>query len=828
MSGGCPTDDLLDRLLASQLSAAEERALDLHVAHCEVCQQRLEQLTRLPHSVHSPLPSSGAPSDDSPRSGGILARLANSSQPLLHLVKQHEQKSRRTTDSLALRLSSSTISASGEILRRQFWIWPLIAALLLGSLGWWISRSIESAMQQQRIAELTTVLDADMAALDQWMENQCATSELVATDESLRPMVLELVALADETPAAQSALVRAPAQSTVRSRLAKPLRRGGFTGFLLVSPAGITLAADEDAPVGEQLSGYRRDFFAAVNDGNATVSKPFLSPLLLSDPQGQRRADQPCMYAAAAIHDSDSRPIAALGIRIRPDDQFTRILHVAQCGESGETYAFDRRGVLLSQSRFDDQLKQIGLLVDRPNSNSILNVQLRDPGVNMVVGERPTTRRADQPLTRMAQDAVQGSDGHDVKGYRDYRGVPVVGAWQWLDEYDFGVATEMDVEEAFAPAYILRRVLAVLMGLLVATSAAVFLSMLAIARQRRQLLDANLAAEKFGQYALIKKLGSGGMGTVYQAKHALLRRPTAVKVINPEVVSNAAVARFEREVQLMGELTHPNTVAIYDYGRTAKGIFYYAMEYLDGMNLEDFVMRYGPLPETRAVYILRQVCASLAEAHAAGMIHRDVKPANIILTSRGGQHDFVKVLDFGLAKPFSDDQRSDLTTADTLAGTPLYVSPEAVTRSDDLDARADVYALGALGYFLLTGVPVFTGTSATDICLKHVHDVPQSPTERIGQPFSPALEQLLLRCLAKSPSDRPADAAELLELLEACPIAGHWSASDAARWWADRDRSHSAATRILSASDTWRSRDPSSGEAPQSGGDRAGEVKGAR
>ncbi len=384
----------------------------------------------------------------------------------------------------------------------------------------------------------------------------------------------------------------------------------------------------------------------------------------------------------------------------------------------------------------------------------------------------------------MAAEAVQGKDGCDADGYRDYRGVPTVGAWRWLGDYGFGVATELDVAEAFQPVYLLRRAFWGLMALLALSAIGIFLAMLFIARQHRALQKATLAARQLGQYALEEKLGAGGMGTVYKARHAMLRRPTAVKLLDIDKMSDTAIARFEREVQLTSALTHPNTVAVFDYGRTPDGIFFYAMEYLEGMNLEELVKRFGPLPEARLVYILRQVCGSLAEAHAAGLVHRDVKPANIFLTCRGGLHDFVKVLDFGLVKALDGQERANITVPQAMTGTPLYASPEAVSHPDQVDARADVYAVGGVGYFLLTGSPVFTGASVVEICMKHVKTEPEPPSVRIGKAVSRDLEELLLRCLAKSPADRPRDAARLLNELETCTIAGTWTEGDAAAWWA--------------------------------------------
>ena len=222
----------------------------------------------------------------------------------------------------------------------------------------------------------------------------------------------------------------------------------GYVGYLVMSLDGTVLAADQDLPIGKALGGYRREIFDQALAGKTLVSKPFRSSLLLADENGELRTNLPSMYTTAPLRDEKDRPFAALGLRIRPEDQFTRILQI-RFGRSGETYAFDRSGLLLSQSRFDNDLKQIGLLVDQPEARSILTVEVRDPGVNMEEGNRPKLRRPEQPLTRLAAEAVQGKDGFDADGYRDYRGVLSVGAWRWLPEYDFGIAAEVDVARRF-------------------------------------------------------------------------------------------------------------------------------------------------------------------------------------------------------------------------------------------------------------------------------------------------------------------------------------------------------------------------------------------
>jgi serine/threonine protein kinase len=253
--------------------------------------------------------------------------------------------------------------------------------------------------------------------------------------------------------------------------------------------------------------------------------------------------------------------------------------------------------------------------------------------------------------------------------------------------------------------------------------------------------------------------------------------------LNIDVMNDAAIARFEHEVQITSQLNHPNTIAIYDYGRTPEGVFYYAMEFLDGIDLQELVAQYGPQPEARVIQIMLQICGSLYEAHAQGLVHRDIKPANVMINRRGGQPDVVKVLDFGLVK------QVDATSKDnSLAGTPLYMSPEAIQSPSLVDACSDLYALGAVGYFLITGKSVFDATNVVELLQKHVTESPQPPSQRMSISITQEFEDVLLSCLEKSRSRRPQTARDLAQMLIRCQTAGKWTVLEAEAWWANHDR----------------------------------------
>jgi len=676
---------------------------------------------------------------------------------------------------------------AGHLLRHLSWKWPLAAALVLGAVGWWSRDAIVSATKKRLADELRTVLQADVAGLKIWMKSQQSTVRQLAEDASVRAAVRELAAIAAREPIDRDALRASPALRSIQERLEPLCDAMGYPNFDVIDAGGTTLASATDEEVGVQSDLRAVDVVGHALQGKVVLSRPFRHKRIVGKAGKWFEEVRPVMMAAAPVWhktgDLDT-VVAVLALEIRPEADFTRILTVARAGKTGETYAFDRDGLMLSDSRFNDELRSIDLIPDRPESKAVLNLEIRDPGGSLPEGHRPDRPRSKQPLTLAARSAAAGNDGVNVDGYRDYRGVPVVGAWTWLDDYGFGVASEVDVAEAYELLHLLRRAFWILFGLMVAGTFAVLMTISVIGALRSRVQK----IARLGQYTLGEKIGEGGMGEVYQARHALLRRPTAVKLLRADSGNEQAVKRFEREVQLTSQLNHPNTIQIYDFGRTPDNVFYYAMEYLPGLSLGKLVEEDGAQPEARVIHVLRQVAGSLAEAHGIGLIHRDIKPANIMLCERGGVYDVAKVLDFGLVKEVEAGADLALTAAHSITGTPLYMSPETIRRDADTDHRSDLYSMAAVGYYLLTGHHVFDADKVMDVFTQHLNDPPRRPGEVLGRAVSRDLEDALLKCLAKSPADRPPDAAAFAASLAACADADAWTNDDARTWWEERRR----------------------------------------
>ncbi|OGA69757.1 MAG: hypothetical protein A3F77_14345 [Betaproteobacteria bacterium RIFCSPLOWO2_12_FULL_67_28] len=378
----------------------------------------------------------------------------------------------------------------------------------------------------------------------------------------------------------------------------------------------------------------------------------------------------------------------------------------------------------------------------------------------------------------------QAPDGGDLamvmEPHAGDSGEAVIGAWRWLPEHGLGVAIEIAADEAYAPLRYLNIAFAVVFGALVFAVPAALGSAVSVLRLKREMGE----SRRLGPYRLEERIGEGGMAVVYRARHALLKRPCAIKLLKPARATDETIARFEREVQLASQLAHPNTVEIFDYGHTGDGHFYYAMEYLDGITAAELVARGGAVPVPRAVHLLRQLCAGLAEAHARGLVHRDVKPENIMICRRGGEYDVLKILDFGLVKNIAEQHSRDLTRALRILGTPLYMAPERLRDPADVDARADIYAVGAVAFFLLTGHRMFEAADDLALTTKVLNDEPPRVAAAAAQQVPLELDLLVQACLEKKREHRPQRVTDLVEAFEALAQEQRWTQREAESWWA--------------------------------------------
>lgn len=681
-----------------------------------------------------------------------------------------------------------SIRSTRLFLKKNLWAWPIIAVIGLSIVGFSIHSAIESTMRNNLQSQLQTLLDVEVAMLRTWFEVQQANAEAEANSTEVREHVKQLLEARDPLNPMPQQLSSLSIHRELAKQLGPTMSTHRYVGYFVVDKSRMILSSSNATIIGQrEIPSYEKMLEVAL-EGRSTVSPPFPSVSPLKSSTGQYRTNLPTMYVVAPVRDENFQVIAALALQIRPEEEFTEILQLGRIGESGETYAVDRDARMVSNSRFDADLMLLGLIPQEDDAKSLLTIQVRNPGGNMLEGFRPKVLRNEMPPTRMAASVIAGNDGLDVDGYNDYRGVPVVGVWTWLDDYNLGVTTEIDHAEAFRPLTILQWAFWGLFALLVASSIAIFIFTIVVARLQREAQKAAIEAKNVGQYQLLEKLGQGAMGVVYKGQHAMLRRQTAIKMLDVDKINDASIARFEREVQITCQLNNPNTIAIYDYGRTPEGVFYYAMEYLDGINLQALVDKAGPQPESRVIHLLLQICGSLFEAHSLGLVHRDIKPANIMLNRRGGLPDVIKVLDFGLVKALDEKKQAGMTAANSLTGTPLYLSPEGINTPALVDARSDIYAVGATGYFLLTGRPPFVSDNLVELLRMHSMESPLPPSQRLGRPVSEELEAAIMACLEKNPANRPQTARDLAGLLSQSPACGKWRVGDGDTWWGRYDR----------------------------------------
>lgn len=657
------------------------------------------------------------------------------------------------------------------------WSLALLPLVVVTLVGLWAYRTIDGMLRQRAIDRLAAALDAVEAGLQGLAEGHRTLVRRVAAEPEVHALLRRIAVQRDLRP---EELRRLPELSLLDDQIVSIIGSHGIENYGFLDTTGRILASSDRGLVGRTSTVYGAEHRRRLREGRAITLPPFVVQDL--DTAGAVVGPpHSAMLVATGVFGDSGNLLGWLDLRIDADADYVRVIGSPRTGATGEVILFDQAGRLLSPSRFEPELRQTGLL---PRSTALVPIgQLRvaDPGGDLLAGYRTEQPAESWPLTRAVAAAVAGGSGHDVNGYRSYLGREVVGAWRWFPQAGLGLAAEMTREEAYAPAAVVRRAVLALLGLLALGAALIGIGFNLLKRARARAER----AERLGQYTLEALVGEGAMGNVYRARHALLRRPTAIKLLRKERMTERGRGRFEREVQVTSQLAHPNTVAVYDYGRTDEGNLYYAMEYLRGLTLDEVVRRSGPLEDRRIVHVMRQVAGSLAEAHAMGLVHRDVKPQNIMLCHRGGVPDLVKVFDFGLAKGSSDERAVNLTGEGAAVGTPLYMAPEAATSSDIVDGRADIYSLGVVAYFLATGEPPFMAGTAKEVFRKHAGERPAAPSEKAGREIAPELEQVILRCLAKERGMRPESATALLAMLEDVvePALGRWTTEEAEAWW---------------------------------------------
>ncbi len=693
-------------------------------------------------------------------------------------------------------LTDSSLSSSGRfqtptfVVQRSLWerarhrgrqcvIVALIVSiwLVLASTQAWFGAGVSQSLRDIRGNELQSTLGTQTASVSEFLGFEIERHQACLRPRFLRATIENL--LSDTTTELARNDIR------VRNLMYFKNLLGNDVQFVLLTPS--YEVAWDHTPNGnlatsiQQLLAQGKTEFSKHLAG-VLHGKPYLkapdSAYIEIDPNAATTLTLFLPLYGTDDNDSVTAVVAFRSTQIA--ERLAAVIAHGRMQNSLETYAVNSEGWLLSDSRFLDQLTLIGRIPHRARNTTIMQLACKDPGVDMTAGEQPTMSEDQWPLTLSVHSLTRRKSGINLDGYRDYRGRKVIGAWSWIDEYNLGLVTEMDHKEAYASLdkynryYTFRLIFST-----VALSILMLMLLNLNGHWSSSLQDATLAQpvgeNQIGAYSILREIGAGGMGVVYLAQHSLLKRNTALKLLKPEQVNRRTRALFEREVQLISSLNHPNIVQVYDSGSTLSGLFYYAMEYVDGMTLDELVERSGVTSPARTVHIMKQVCGALQVAHSKSLIHRDIKPHNIMICHKEDGGDMVKLLDFGLVKQMNSENAQTLTGA--WAGTPRYMAPERFHSPGAVDERTDIYSVGAVTYWLLVGQhPAVLNVSNSSSEIAH-------PSNATKQLIPTDLDQLVADCLSVIPELRPQSTAELLRRLGEIRLFDEWTVESAEQWW---------------------------------------------
>ncbi len=627
----------------------------------------------------------------------------------------------------------------------------VILPVLIAALA--IDHVTESFRKQVRVAALSELVEAKANAVQLWLEREQSISQTWADSPEVRRMVAELVAVAAAAPedSLAMALIDSPQQLELEHELHD---LSGLDLRYAVWNRNLVTIADWSAEktgvgVGVTPDGAAR--LTHVIDGQSEVVILSSADVITRNYPGVPGKPQLAMFLP--VRNEANTVIAAMLVYgTQREDELLRFVHLSSGIDGAATLVFDRGGCLLLESPYNQQLRELGLLPKDPTTFSAKRLVLRDPGVDLTAGKVPAEPLDSRPLTKLVRMASRVGSGVDADGYRDVRGVWVVGGWQWLDEYNCGIGIEIEKAWLEPDRWLYRTAMETLLSTLAACLGVIAYSLFTIGRLQNRVA----AAHRIGPYVLERMIGEGGMGYVYLARHDLLKRRTAIKLLRPEVTDNNNLQRFQREALLAAKLEHPNTICVYDFGVSPDHLFYLVMEWIDGVTLDQLVSQQGPVAVDRCIRLLCQIAMSLREAHLIGLIHRDLKPQNIMVAQRAGETDVVKVLDFGLAREVVGGGNKSLTAIGLVAGTPRYMAPERWQPAATLGPAVDIYAFGCIAFFMLTGRHALAGDSIDEICQASLAQPTPRASQYAAQVIPAGLDDLIVHCLDKDPQRRPA------------------------------------------------------------------------
>jgi len=660
--------------------------------------------------------------------------------------------------------------------RNSGWLW-LAALLPTALIGWWTYTRVETTMRDSVRQELTSMADSVALATDQYLRGKVQLVESWSRQPSIRDAIAELAELAQDQSEFKT-LRAAPQTDQIQSQL-RTLSGFDDVKFVVWNDSFRIISSwlPDRADVGSAVHPSGAANLARVMAGETVLFGP---ERLTQNAEGfVPETDQPVMAIIVPVHDANDKLVAAmlvrgLGIYDQLCNMFTQVADAGQW----DAYAVGLDGAMLTSSPRAAALAAANQLELEP-AEIACRLRISDPGMELTTETVATVNRSIYPLTLSAADATVGGSDVLTTAYRNYAGYEVVGAWRWVEPWNLGIIIEQDAETAFAAVGIVWLGFLILAGLLTVTafSVATWLARISTAE--------HAAVHPLSRYEVISELGSGGMGVVYRVRHRHLARDTALKVLRSDRHGNEDRLRFDREARLAASLRSPHAVTIYDYGRSDDGESFCVMELLHGLTLHEVVARSGFQPVGRVLFILSQVCEALIEAHAMNLLHRDIKPQNIMLSLDGAVGDWAVVFDFGLAKPLERDVNVYQTSETVWAGTPMYMAPERFRAPSQMDPRSDIYSLGCVAYYLLSGRPPFVESNPESLFAQIISEQPISIGIHRGAEISPEISNLVYTCMAKSADERFGSVAALAKRVDQLRAKYPWTIDEARRWWQD-------------------------------------------